>query len=166
MNMKSKGASLYILNVPGVGMIEAHMSPSQALRFAASIETQLDEKIPRSLRIAPATLGEIDTREARNALRQALETEQEPVAWIKKDRSAIEVSIMSAEYMTNEGFEPLYTAPCQTCQSLVAVETQTLRAALDAAVAWAAPMADAPKSARPAWFDQARAALSHKGSIQ
>lgn len=69
--MKSKGASLYILNVPGVGMIEAHMSPSQALRFAASIETQLDEKIPRSLRIAPATLGEIDTREA---LLQARET--------------------------------------------------------------------------------------------
>lgn len=46
------------------------------------------------------------------------------------------------------------------------VETQTLRAALDAAVAWAAPMADAPKSARPAWLDQARAALSHKGSIK
>jgi hypothetical protein len=45
-------------------------------------------------------------------------------------------------------------------------ETQTLRAALDAAVAWAAPMADAPKSSRPEWFDQARAALSHKGPIQ
>ena len=71
MNMKSKGASLYILNVPGVGMIEAHMSPSQALRFVASVETQLDEKIPRSLRIAPATLGEITTREA---LLQARET--------------------------------------------------------------------------------------------
>ena len=39
--------------------------------------------------------------------------EQEPVAWIKKDRSSIEVSIMSAEYMRNEGFEPLYTAPSQ-----------------------------------------------------
>jgi hypothetical protein len=35
------------------------------------------------------------------------------VAWIKKDRSSIEVSIMSAEYMRNEGFEPLYTAPPQ-----------------------------------------------------
>jgi hypothetical protein len=40
-------------------------------------------------------------------------TKQEPVAWIKKDRSSIEVSIMSAEYMRNEGFEPLYTAPPQ-----------------------------------------------------
>jgi hypothetical protein len=39
--------------------------------------------------------------------------ESEPVAWIKKDRSSIEVSIMSAEYMRNEGFEPLYTAPPQ-----------------------------------------------------
>jgi hypothetical protein len=51
------------------------------------------------------------SRLRKEALRQALEKEQEPVAWIKKDRSAIEVSIMSAEYMTNEGFEPLYTAP-------------------------------------------------------
>jgi len=39
--------------------------------------------------------------------------EPEPVAWIKKDRSSIEVSIMSAEYMRNAGFEPLYTAPPQ-----------------------------------------------------
>jgi hypothetical protein len=45
-------------------------------------------------------------------------------------------------------------------------ETQTLRAALEAALAWAAPMADAPKSSRPEWFDQARAALSHKGPIK
>ena len=50
--------------------------------------------------------------DAMQALIKALEEpEQEPVAWIKKDRSAIEVSIMSAKYMTNEGFEPLYTAP-------------------------------------------------------
>jgi hypothetical protein len=33
------------------------------------------------------------------------------VAWIAKDRSSIEVSIMSAEYMMAQGFEPLYTAP-------------------------------------------------------
>jgi hypothetical protein len=39
--------------------------------------------------------------------------EPEPVAWLKKDRSSIEVSIMSAEYMKNAGFEPLYTAPPQ-----------------------------------------------------
>jgi hypothetical protein len=50
-----------------------------------------------------------------DALRAAIEQaeKQEPVAWIKKDKSAIEVSIMSAGYMTNEGFEPLYTAPPQ-----------------------------------------------------
>ena len=35
----------------------------------------------------------------------------QPVAWIKKDRSSIEVSIMSSEYMVNLGFEPLYTHP-------------------------------------------------------
>ncbi|NBU60368.1 MAG: hypothetical protein EBS27_01140 [Actinobacteria bacterium] len=40
-----------------------------------------------------------------------------------------------------------------------------IRAALESALAWAAPMADAPKSSRPAWFDEARAALSHKGPI-
>jgi hypothetical protein len=39
--------------------------------------------------------------------------EPEPVAWLKKDRSSIEVSIMSAEYMKNAGFEPLYTAQPQ-----------------------------------------------------
>jgi hypothetical protein len=72
MNMKSKGASLYILNVPGVGMIEAHLNPSQALRFVASVETQLDEKIPRSLRVAPATIAEIETREAIKQAREAL----------------------------------------------------------------------------------------------
>ena len=49
---------------------------------------------------------------------------------------------------------------------VVAAETETIRAALEAAVAWAAPMADAPKSSRPEWFDQARAALSHKGPIK
>jgi hypothetical protein len=50
----------------------------------------------------------IETLRARLA-----QPEPEPVAWIKKDRSSIEVSIMSAEYMRNEGFEPLYTAPPQ-----------------------------------------------------
>jgi hypothetical protein len=48
------------------------------------------------------------------ALRARLaQPEPEPVAWIKKDRSSIEVSIMSAEYMMREGFEPLYAAPPQ-----------------------------------------------------
>jgi hypothetical protein len=50
----------------------------------------------------------IETLRARLA-----QPEPKPVAWIKKDRSSIEVSIMSAEYMRNEGFEPLYTAPPQ-----------------------------------------------------
>jgi len=72
MNTTTKGASLYVLNVPNVGMIESHMNPSQALRFAASIELQLDEKIPRSLRTAPATLGEIDNRQALLQAREAL----------------------------------------------------------------------------------------------
>ena len=46
------------------------------------------------------------------ALRDRLaQPEPEPVAWIAKDRSSIEVSIMSAEYMMAQGFEPLYTAP-------------------------------------------------------
>ena len=71
MNTNIKGASLYVLNIPGVGVIEARLNPSQALRFVASVETQLDEKIPRSLRVVPATLGEIETREA---LLQARET--------------------------------------------------------------------------------------------
>jgi hypothetical protein len=50
--------------------------------------------------------------EAIQALRDRLaQPEPEPVAWIAKDRSSIEVSIMSAEYMMAQGFEPLYTAP-------------------------------------------------------
>lgn len=55
-----------------------------------------------------------DTDAAIDTLRTRLaQPEPEPVAWIKKDRSSIEVSIMSAEYMRNEGFEPLYTAAPQ-----------------------------------------------------
>lgn len=45
----------------------------------------------------------------------------QPVAWIKKDRSSIEVSIMSSEYMVNLGFEPLYARPpAAAVQDLVA----------------------------------------------
>jgi len=73
MDTTTKGASLYVLNIPGVGVIEARLNPSQALRFVSSIEQQLDQKIPRSLRIAPATLGEIDTREALLHAREALD---------------------------------------------------------------------------------------------
>ena len=56
----------------------------------------------------------ISDQECVEALRARLaQPEPEPVAWIKKDRSSIEVSIMSAEYMMEEGFDPLYTAPPQ-----------------------------------------------------
>jgi len=58
--------------------------------------------------ISDAMFAALTTLRARLA-----QPEPEPVAWIKKDRSSIEVSIMSAEYMRNEGFEPLYTAPSQ-----------------------------------------------------
>jgi hypothetical protein len=52
----------------------------------------------------------------------------QPVAWIKKDRSSIEVSIMSSEYMVNLGFEPLYThPPTADVQELV----KALKLALD-----------------------------------
>ena len=37
---------------------------------------------------------------------------------------------------------------------------RTTAEALRAATTWAAPMRDAPKSARPAWFDDARAILA------
>ena len=37
---------------------------------------------------------------------------------------------------------------------------RTTAEALRAATTWAAPMRDAPKSARPAWFDDARAVLA------
>lgn len=76
--------------------------------------------------------------------------------------------------LTDEQIETLLAAFTETRETIkqareellrLHAETQTLRAALDAALAWAAPMADAPKSSRPAWFDQARAALSHKGPI-
>jgi len=57
---------------------------------------------------------------------------------------------------------PLYQKPLASPPDPQAL---AIRAALESALAWAAPMADAPKSSRPAWFDEARAALSHKGPI-
>jgi hypothetical protein len=48
----------------------------------------------------------------------------QPVAWIKKDRSSIEVSIMSSEYMVNLGFEPLYARPPAADVQPVAYETE------------------------------------------
>jgi hypothetical protein len=72
---------------------------------------------------------------------------------------------MAREAGYGEAMSDLHAPALERFAALVAAETETLRAALDAAVAWAAPMADAPKSSRPAWFDQARSALSHKGPI-
>jgi len=72
MNTNVKGTSLYILNVPNVGHIDAYMTASQALRFVADIEQQLNQKIPRSLRVEPITIAEIDAREALQQARQAL----------------------------------------------------------------------------------------------
>ena len=54
---------------------------------------------------------------------------------------------------------------CNVCEVLAertALESRlrTTAEALRAATTWAAPMRDAPKSARPAWFDDARAVLA------
>jgi hypothetical protein len=87
-----------------VSRMGAEMS-IKAMKLALEALEKLDKVMKRSP----------DTNSAITALRQAIEQaeKQEPVAWIKKDRGAIEVSIMSVEYMTNKGFEPLYTTPLQ-----------------------------------------------------
>lgn len=72
MNTNAKGASLYKLNIPSAGTVEVYMTGTQALRFVADIERQLDERIPRSLRVAPATIAEIETRQALQQAREAL----------------------------------------------------------------------------------------------
>jgi len=50
-------------------------------------------------RVANRCISLIETLRARLSA-----PEPGPVAWIKKDRSSIEVSIMSVEYMKNAGF--------------------------------------------------------------
>jgi hypothetical protein len=72
VNTNAKGASLYKLLIPSAGTVEVYMTASQALRFVASIEQQIDETIPRSLRVAPATIAEIETRQALQQAREAL----------------------------------------------------------------------------------------------
>jgi hypothetical protein len=62
----------------------------------------------------------------------------QPVAWIKKDRSSIEVSIMSSEYMVNLGFEPLYARP-------PAADVQELVEALQKAEAALSDIGDADR---------------------
>ena len=53
------------------------------------------------------------------ALRQALETEQEPVAWMHNVIEANVITHIPADIGRHpERWTPLYTAPCQTCQSL------------------------------------------------
>ena len=81
--------------------------------------THKENDLHNRLIVAEFNLGQVEEelrrlREENKALRARLaQPEPEPVAWIKKDRSSIEVSIMSAEYMMEKGFDPLYTAPPQ-----------------------------------------------------
>ena len=70
----------------------------QALDAMLNFPNDISDEMFESIRLLRARLAQ---------------PEPEPVAWIKKDRSSIEVSIMSAEYMMEKGFDPLYTAPPQ-----------------------------------------------------
>ncbi|NBR72264.1 MAG: hypothetical protein EBT75_09275 [Proteobacteria bacterium] len=67
-----KGAGRYSVNIPTVGRIEANLTGNQALALIADLEAQLNERIPRSLRVEPITIAEIDAREALQQARQAL----------------------------------------------------------------------------------------------
>ncbi|NDF51315.1 MAG: hypothetical protein EB116_14740 [Betaproteobacteria bacterium] len=58
--------------VPSVGEVQARMTPAQALAFVANVEQQIDQLIPRSLRVEPITIAEIDAREALQQARNAL----------------------------------------------------------------------------------------------
>ena len=60
-----------------------------------------------------------NTIESIAALRQALETEQEPVAWMHNVIEGNVITHIPADIGRHpERWTPLYTAPCQTCQSL------------------------------------------------
>jgi hypothetical protein len=60
-----------------------------------------------------------NTTESIAALRQALETEQEPVAWMHNVIEGNVITHIPADIGRHpERWTPLYTAPCQTCQSL------------------------------------------------
>jgi len=60
-----------------------------------------------------------NTTESIAALRQALETEQDPVAWMHTFIEGNVITHIPADIgLHPERWTPLYTAPCQTCQSL------------------------------------------------
>ncbi|NDG03442.1 MAG: hypothetical protein EB119_09695, partial [Synechococcaceae bacterium WBB_34_004] len=67
-----KGAGLYQLNIPSLGRIDANLTGLQALKLIADLERQLNERIPRSLRVEPITIAEIDARDAIQQARKAL----------------------------------------------------------------------------------------------
>jgi hypothetical protein len=63
--------------------------------------------------------GLVSRKQAITALRQALETEQEPVAWMHNVIEGNVITHIPADIGRHpERWTPLYTAPCQTCQSL------------------------------------------------
>lgn len=70
------GRRTFTLQIPGVGEITARMTPAQAMRFIADCEQQLNALVPRTMRTAPTSITEIQTREALQsasyALRRAL----------------------------------------------------------------------------------------------
>lgn len=60
-----------------------------------------------------------NTTESIAALRQALETEQEPVAWMHNFIEGNVITHIPADIGRHpERWTPLYVAPCQTCVSL------------------------------------------------
>ena len=67
-----KGAGLYQLNIPSLGRIDANLTGLQALKLIADLERQLDERIPRSLRVEPISNAEVDMLEALQEARYAL----------------------------------------------------------------------------------------------
>ena len=63
--------------------------------------------------------GLVNRKQAITALRQALETEQDPVAWMHTFIEGNVITHIPADIgLHPERWTPLYTAPCQTCQSL------------------------------------------------
>ena len=71
--------------------------------------------------------GLVNRKQAIAALRQALETEQEPVAWLKtwSDGSVSVLKTKSHAFADHE-LEPLYTAPQKQWVGLTAYEIQEI----------------------------------------
>ena len=63
--------------------------------------------------------GLVSRKQAIAALRQALETEQEPVAWMHNFITGNVITHIPADIGRHpDRWTPLYTTPCQTCVSL------------------------------------------------